>query len=92
LREAPDQLSRSLLSEALRLSARFRCGHILRTFLFGHVRQRDAAASRWLDSLAAATPIVAGIDDLVRVDIDDTVKEVHGHQKQGAGFGYSGVR
>lgn len=26
------------------------------------------------------------------VDLDDTVVEVHGYQKQGAGFGYSGVR
>jgi hypothetical protein len=26
------------------------------------------------------------------VDLDDTIIEVHGHQKQGAGFGYSGVR
>jgi hypothetical protein len=24
------------------------------------------------------------------VDIDDTIIEVHGHGKQGAGFGYSG--
>ncbi len=29
---------------------------------------------------------------LVFVDVDDTIIEVHGHQKQGAGFGYSGVR
>jgi hypothetical protein len=43
-------------------------------------------------NLAAATPIVAGIDELALVDIDDTIKEVHGHQKQGTGFGYSGVR
>ncbi len=26
------------------------------------------------------------------LDIDDTIIEVHGHQKQGAGFGYCGVR
>ena len=26
------------------------------------------------------------------VDIDDTIIEVHGHTKQGAGFGYTGVR
>ena len=35
---------------------------------------------------------MAGIDELALVDIDDTIKEVHGHQKEGAGFGYSGVR
>ena len=26
------------------------------------------------------------------MDVDDTIVEVHGHQKQGAGFGYSRVR
>jgi hypothetical protein len=67
-------------------------GSFLRAFLFGHVRQLDAAAARWLGNLAAATPIVAGINEYALVDIDDTIKEVHGHQKQGAGFGYSGVR
>ena len=67
-------------------------GSFLRAFTFGHVRQLDAAASRWLANIAAVTPIVAGIDELALVDIDDTIKEVHGHQKQGAGFGYSKVR
>jgi hypothetical protein len=28
----------------------------------------------------------------VLVDIDDTIIEVHGPAKQGAGFGYSGLR
>lgn len=28
----------------------------------------------------------------VLVDIDDTIIDVHGYQKQGAAFGYSGVR
>lgn len=49
-------------------------------------------ASRWLLNLNTATPILVGIDDLALVDIDDTVKEVHGYKKQGAGFGYSHVR
>jgi hypothetical protein len=30
--------------------------------------------------------------DLVFLDVDDTIIEVHGYAKQGAGFGYSGVR
>lgn len=28
----------------------------------------------------------------VFVDVDDTIIEVHGHQRQGSGYGYSGVR
>ena len=42
--------------------------------------------------LANRTPIVSGIDDLALVDLDDTIIEVHGHAKAGAGFGYCGVR
>ena len=67
-------------------------GSFLRAFTFGHVRQLDAIASRWLTNLAAAAPIVTGIDEYALVDIDDTIKEVHGYQKQGSGYGYSGVR
>jgi DDE family transposase len=68
-------------------------GSFLRAFTFGHVRQLDAVASRLLAGLAARTPLLAGIGDgLACVDIDDTVIEVHGYAKQGAGFGYTGVR
>jgi hypothetical protein len=67
-------------------------GSFLRAFTFGHVRQLDAVAARWLVGVAAVTPITAGIDEYALVDIDDTIKEVHGYQKQGSGYGYSGVR
>ncbi|MFC9841695.1 IS1380 family transposase [Rhodococcus sp. NPDC127530] len=68
-------------------------GSFLREFTFGHVRQLDAVASRFLRGLAARTPVVAGIDTgRVLVDIDDSIIEVHGHGKQGSGYGYSGVR
>lgn len=36
--------------------------------------------------------MVEGIDDYALVDVDDTVIEVHKDQKQGSGYGYSGVR
>ncbi|QWT23588.1 IS1380 family transposase [Subtercola sp. PAMC28395] len=69
-------------------------GSFLRSFTFGHVRQLDAVASRLLINLAAEAPIVSPPADggLVFVDVDDTIIEVHGPKKQGAGFGYSGVR
>ena len=66
-------------------------GSFLRSFTFGHVRQLDAVAARFLVGLAEATPVVAGADDHIMVDVDDSVFEVHGHAKQGAGYGYSGV-
>ena len=67
-------------------------GSFLRSFTFGHVRQLDAVASRFLTGLAEATPVLAGVSEVAVVDIDDTIVEVHGYAKQGAGFGYSKVR
>src|SRR5690606_2460304 len=67
-------------------------GSFLRAFTFGHVRQLDAVASRVLVNLAATTPVVEGIGDYAVLDVDDTIVEVHGYAKQGAGFGYSRVR
>ena len=67
-------------------------GSFLRAFTFGHVRQLDAVAWRFLVNRAGTAPVVAGIGNYALVDIDDTIKEVHGHQKQGSGYGYSGVR
>ncbi|KYH45582.1 IS1380 family transposase [Branchiibius sp. NY16-3462-2] len=67
-------------------------GSFLRSFAFGHVRQLDAVASRFLTTLSNSTPVTTGLDGPVMVDIDDTIIEVHGHTKQGSGYGYSGVR
>jgi hypothetical protein len=69
-------------------------GSFLRSFTFGHVRQLDAVASRFLLNLAEHTGLLGGGQDSgpVLVDLDDTIIGVHGYAKQGAGFGYSGVR
>lgn len=69
-------------------------GSFLRSFAFSHVRQLDAVASRTLTGLTAHTPLVAHTDpdEYMYVDVDDTIVEVHGHQKQGSGYGYSRLR
>ncbi|WP_026536453.1 IS1380 family transposase [Arthrobacter sp. H14] len=67
-------------------------GSFLRSFTFGHVRQLEAVATRFLHGLAGHTPVVKGLEDYALVDVDDTIVEVHGYQKQGSGYGYSGVR
>jgi Transposase DDE domain group 1 len=70
-------------------------GSFLRTFTFGHVRQLDAVASRFLTRLAAQALLVAVPKESnarVMLDVDDTIIEVHGYSKQGSGYGYSGVR
>ena len=66
-------------------------GSFLRAFRFGHVRQLDAVAARFLAGLAVRAPLLPG-GGPVLVDLDDTVIEVHGYAKQGAGFGYTKVR
>lgn len=67
-------------------------GSFLREFAFGHVRQLDAVASRFLSGLHARTPLLDGINGPVLVDLDDTIIEVHGYAKQGSGYGYTRVR
>jgi hypothetical protein len=74
-------------------------GSFLRAFTFGHIRQLDAVASRFLLALnpltgttSVATPAGGEPAPYALVDVDDTVVEVHGHAKQGAGFGYNRVR
>jgi hypothetical protein len=69
-------------------------GSFLRAFTFGHVRQLDAVASRFLVNLTEHTDLLGGPTDTgpVLLDLDDTIVEVHGYAKQGATFGYSGVR
>ena len=64
-------------------------GSFLRSFTFGHVRQLDAVASRFLIGLVEHTDLLGGRGDAgpVLVDLDDTIVEVHGYAKQGAAFG-----
>ena len=62
-------------------------GSFLRTFTFGHVRQLEAVLSR---TLARAWGLGAGPGEApLVVDLDSTICEVHGKQKQGAAYGYT---
>jgi Transposase DDE domain group 1 len=67
-------------------------GTFLRTFTFGHVRQLDAVAAKFLTALAKNAPILPGADQVCYVDIDDTIKATYGYAKEGTGFGYTGVK
>ena len=67
-------------------------GTFLRLFTFGHVRQLDAVAAGLLLRLAAATPVLPEADQVVFVDLDDTVRQTYGYAKQGAGRGYTGIK
>ncbi len=62
-------------------------GTFLRSFTFGHIRQLDAVLSRTLGRVWAAG---AGPGDApLVIDLDSTICEVHGKQKQAAGYGYT---
>jgi hypothetical protein len=65
-------------------------GTFLRSFTFGHVRQLDRVLAEAIERAwsAGAGP---GEERLV-IDVDSFIGEVHGYQKQGAGFGYTGER
>lgn len=68
-------------------------GTFLRSFTHGHVQQLDAVGTRLLAGLARQVPgLLAGADQVAYVDVDDTVREVHGYAKQGAAFGYTRQR
>jgi hypothetical protein len=64
-------------------------GTFLRAFTFGHIRQLDAVLAETIRRAwtAGAGP---GAARLV-VDVDSTICEVVGKQKQGAGYGYTHV-
>jgi hypothetical protein len=65
-------------------------GTFLRRFTFGHVRQLDRLSE---ELLSRAWELGAGPgDEEMTIDLDSTICEVHGSQKQGASFGYTKVR
>jgi len=67
-------------------------GTFLRALKFGHVRQLDAVAARFLTALAGQVDLVDPTAATTYVDIDDTIRRTYGYAKQGSGYGYSGVK
>lgn len=71
-------------------------GTFLRSFTHGHVQQLDAVGGVLLAGLTARVPgVLAGAntaEGFARIDVDDTIREVHGYAKQAAAYGYTGVR
>lgn len=67
-------------------------GTFLRSFTYGHVQQLGAIARDHLDALVGLVPGLVGDDAIVWVDVDDTIREVHGYNKQAVGYGYNKVK
>jgi DDE family transposase len=66
-------------------------GIFLREFTFGHTKQLAAVARAHLIALAARTPLLAGADERMFVDIDSLLRPVYGKAKQGATFGHAKI-
>jgi hypothetical protein len=49
------------------------------------VLQLDAVAARLLTRLAAATSLLSDAEQLVFVDVDDTVRQTYGYAKEAPG-------
>jgi hypothetical protein len=74
-------------------------GTYLRAFSQGQIAQLDAVASRFLVGLIglvggmlAGARGTSGRDGIMFCDVDDTIRQVYGYAKQGAGYGYSKVK
>ena len=75
-----------------RLRAPSTCGSWLRGFTHGHTRQLSSVAGEALVRLAAQVPLLPGAGQLAFIDIDAKIKETYGHDKDGNGIAYTGVR
>lgn len=71
-------------------------GTFLRSFTHGHVQQLDSVGGALLAGLARRVPdLIAGADTsegIAFLDVDDTVRQVHGYAKQAAAYGYTRQR
>ncbi len=67
-------------------------GTHLRSYTHGHTLQLGAVNRQLLTNLAPLVPTLFGSDPLVMVDLDDTIREVHGSSKQAVAYGYNHVK
>ena len=67
-------------------------GTFLRDFTIGHNAQLENVLAGTLTRLRRLTPLLPGIDTLAFLDVDSKITPVYGRQKEGASFGYTGVR
>jgi hypothetical protein len=66
-------------------------GSFLREFTHGHARQVQSAGRELLVQLASRTPVLAGADQVMFVDVDSMLRRCYGKHKQGVSFGHAKV-
>ena len=52
----------------------------------------DAVAGRLIANLAGWSPLLPDVRRIAYLDVDDTIRATYAYAKQGAGYGYSGVK
>jgi hypothetical protein len=67
-------------------------GTFLRDFTIGHNAQLENVLTGTLARLRGLTPLLPEIDKLAFLDVDSKITPVYGRQKEGAKYGYTGVR
>lgn len=67
-------------------------GTFLRDFTVGHNAQLETVLAGTLARLRRLTPLLPGIDSLAFLDVDSKITQVYGRGKEGAKYGYTGVR
>lgn len=67
-------------------------GTFLRSFTHGHVLQLAAVNRRLLGALTRQLPGMVHGEELLLVDLDDTMRELHGYRKQAVAYGYNKVK
>ena len=67
-------------------------GTFLRDFTIGHNAQLENVLAATLARLRRLTPLLPGVDTLAFLDVDSKITRVFGSGKDGAKYGYTGVR
>lgn len=67
-------------------------GTFLRDFTIGHNAQLENVLAATLARLRQLTPLLPGVDTLAFLDVDSKITRVFGSGKDGAKYGYTGVR
>lgn len=66
-------------------------GTFLRSFTHGHALQLGGINRRLLAGMSSVLPSLLG-KGMVLVDLDDTIRQTHGYQKQAAAYGYNNTK
>ena len=74
------------------LRARRRWGRSCAASRSGTCASSTRSPPGWWRTWPGTTPLLPGAEQIAYLDVDDTIRATYGYAKQGAGYGYSGVK